>query len=81
MEITPNAFKAYIQAAFVPVVVVLCTEGVEKICQKQGFKFVDAFKSAIVEKKRSMNYFNTDLCIKTKLIVELMGYFSPHSLW
>eukprot|EP00026_Physarum_polycephalum_P000876 Phypoly_transcript_00877.p1 GENE.Phypoly_transcript_00877~~Phypoly_transcript_00877.p1 ORF type:complete len:1286 (+),score=165.39 Phypoly_transcript_00877:53-3910(+) len=53
MDITPNAFKAYIQASFVPVVVVLCTDGVEKLCQKQGFKFVDAFKSTPLEKRRT----------------------------
>ena len=55
MDITPNAFKWYIQASFVPVVVVLCTEGVEKLCQKQGFKFVDAFRTAPLEKRRSMH--------------------------
>jgi hypothetical protein len=59
MDITPNAFKSYIQAAFVPVVVVLCTDGVEKLCQKQGFKFVDAFKSTPLEKRRSMYINNT----------------------
>lgn len=53
MDLTPSQFKSYIQAAFLPTVVVLCTPGVEKACLKQGIKFVDAFRSAILEKRRS----------------------------